>query len=60
MGDPLYVLYVLCIGAAIVELSQAPELRRKMGKMARDHIIMHHDINRVWPKVLDALSSKKI
>jgi len=51
---------VSALGQAIVELSQDPELRHKMGKKAQDHIFLHHDINQVWPKILDALSAKNL
>ncbi len=49
---------ISALGQAIVELSRDPELRHKMGKKAQEHIFLHHDINHVWPIILDALSSK--
>lgn len=49
---------ISALGQDIVELSRDPELRHKMGKKAQEHIFLHHDINHVWPKILDALSSK--
>ncbi len=50
---------VSALGQAIIELSQQPELRNKIGKKAQKHIFLHHDINHVWSKILDALSSKE-
>ena len=45
------------LGEAVVELSRNADLRRELGRNARQHVLAHHDIENVWTKVLDVLKS---
>jgi len=43
------------LGRAIVELSKNAELRGQLGQSARSYMLENHDINKIWPQLLNML-----
>ena len=43
------------LGKVLVELCHSPALRCSLGAKARDHILVHHNINQTWHQLLDII-----
>lgn len=47
------------LGRAIVELSKNAELRGQFGQRARSYVLENHDINKIWPRLLNMLQANR-